>query len=236
MALLISGMLLPVACSSDQEPEPVVTEAPTQHLGLWESLKRSNTGMGDAIELVGNGSTRRFRVSMSDARYHIEGDSLILHTIVPEGVEMDSADIPRIAMEFSITHDTLMRRLPPHTYWLERLAGERVPDRPIVGTWRVRRSTHNLTVHKFEQYGADGILHERMPGVMDPGFYTVSDDTLFLNYDGKPKKQIHFEIHGDTLSLANFRIRRDSLSDSLPPYRFSHYVKVDERAWYFLGQ
>lgn len=236
MAVLAFGMLLPVACSSDREPDPAVTEPPTQHLGLWESVKRSNTGMGDAIELEGNGSTRRFRVSMSDARYHIEGDSLIFHTIVPEGVQIDSADIPRIAMEFSISNDTLMRRLSTQTYWLERLAGERVLDNPIVGTWRVRRSTHNLTVHKFEQYGADGILHERMPGVMDLGFYTISNDTLILNYDGKPKKQIHYEIHGDTLSLAKFRIRRDSLSDSLPPFRFSHYVKVDDRAWYFLGQ
>ena len=236
MAALAVGMLVPGACSSDLEPEPEVAEAPTRHLGLWESVKRSHTGMGDAIELEGNGSTRRFRVNMSDAHYHIEGDSLVFDAIISDGVEIDSGDIPRVAMAFSIAHDTLIRRLPANTYWLERLASERVEDNPIVGTWRVRRSTHSLTVHKFEQYGADGIVHERTPGVMDTGFYTISNDTLFLNYDDKPKKQIHYEINGDTLSIANFRISRDSLSDSLLPYRFSHYVRVGDKAWYYLGE
>lgn len=236
MVMLTVGLLLAGACSNDQEPDSGVTEAPTRHLGLWESVKRSNTGMGDAVEFEANGTTRRFRVSVNDVFYRIEGDSLIYRGIVPEGVQLDSADIPRVAVKFNVTRDTLMKINPPHTYWLERIAGERVPGRPIVGSWRVRRSTHNITIHKFEQYGADGILHERTPGVMDEGFYSISSDTLFLMYEDKPKRQIHFEIFGDTLSLARFPIIRDSLSDSVPPYFFSRYVRVGDRAWYFLGE
>jgi hypothetical protein len=236
-AVLLAGILVFTGgCSSDSTPEIEVAEVSDRHLGLWESVKVSATGMGDAIELEANGSTRRFRLNVNNARYKVLGDSLIFYALVPEGIEVDSADIPRAAMKFTVTRDTLVRHVPPHTYWLERLPSERDPDNLLVGTWRVRRSTHNLTVHKFERYSADGLIYERTPGVMDQGFYGISADTLFLNYDDRPKKEIHYEINGDTLAIARFRVPVDSLSDSLRPYYFSRYVRVGDRAWYYRGE
>ena len=100
-ALVAIGTL--TACSEPAEPPS------TAHVGLWESVWRGPGGAANSFQLDADSIVTRYYMKAFDFTYEISGDSLHMEPIVPDSLKPDPDSVIRLAVQWAIEGDTLIR-------------------------------------------------------------------------------------------------------------------------------
>lgn len=193
MVGMLAGICLSNACSSD-----VSVNSPEEDLrlvGKWESVARSNGGIGATFEFLGDGSATFTPGALVDFTYRLEGSRLFRSFEDP-----DTGSESETIVDIQISADTMIQRIAEtgQETVLVRVGSAEAGRPPIVGTWSF---DHSAGVTAFEIFTADGELHLRVPFVTVHGRYTLSNDTLTIELERQGRADFRYSIDGSTLTL-----------------------------------
>lgn len=185
----------------------------TDLVGLWESGKTSQGGIGQTLEFRADGTFVEATTVIVDAYYRIVGDRLVVGE-QPPGAEPDTGKASRIRIE----GDQLIQTGPDGAEVHKERVGRPEEGQPaIVGVWQYRHYTGAIA---FERFTAEGRMNFRLPMVSSVGRYVPQADGLLLTRPNRPKVKVTARLRGDELSLSG--------SDG----RTTEYQRVKAGAWY----
>jgi hypothetical protein len=164
-------------------------------LGTWTSVVRTKGGVATVVEFRPDGTFVSSYETMLDCSYRMQDGQLTLTATDPK-TGQTSADLAEARVE----GDTLVIKAPwdGTQYEMLRSGTRRPADPPIVGKWISGAQGARPARAEFT---TDGKFFFRQRLKSASGNYTVSGDSLTLNFEGSPPQTGRFRIEGDSLVL-----------------------------------
>jgi hypothetical protein len=179
-------------------------------VGTWTSVARGKGGVATVVEFRPDGSFVSSYDTILDCSYKLQGDQLVISTVDARSGQT-SADFA----EARFDGDALVLKAPwdGTEYAMQRAQPKRQADPAIVGRW-VSGATGPHPA--FADFAPDGKLsfRQRLKSVV--GKYSVSSDSLTLNFEGSPAQKGTFKIEGDSLILTPEKGARQVFTKTAP--------------------
>ena len=179
------------ACAGDLGVDGLTED--TSLVGKWESVARSQGGIGHTFEFHSDSTASLTPGAMVDFTYRLEGAQLVMVFTDPS-----SGSVTEDTVEVHISGDTMIQR-DPESGQETRLVRSKAPEAgnpPIVGAWSFEHYTGGTA---FQIFTADGKAHLRVPFDVERGRFTVSGHTLTLFM--KETLVYRYTIDGAVLTL-----------------------------------
>lgn len=192
---LLPAMLLFASSQSSAQTRSQTTAppaaAPSPLAGTWESLDRSQGGIGSIMIFAPGDSVKAIVSVMVDGRYTRDGNR----------VQLTHDDGNRTELTVAITGDTLVQTTAGKSVSMIRVSGSG-PDSGIVGRWRFPYEAPQMpVVLGTMEYTADGVNRLRLPLQTRAGTYSISGSELTVRLPDAPPQTGTFSIDGDVLTL-----------------------------------
>lgn len=166
-------------------------------VGQWESVARSEGGVGTAIQFKPNGSVVAITVAMVEFKYSIDGDQLESRFVEPETGKVD--DEPSTST-IRFDQDTLVKRDGPGE-GQEVVMKRARPARPgvprIVGQW----SYPAFGATAFVTFTTKGDMLLRIPMSMRKGTWSAEGINLTIAYEGQRASRATYGIENGVLTI-----------------------------------
>ena len=186
-------------------------------VGLWESTKTSQGGLGHAMEFRPDGPFVEATVVIVEMPYRVSGDRLIIgeEPSGPDGAKGKSAT-------FRFDGDALLETDPAGSVLRrERLPGQPARPSSVVGDWRY---CHYVGVIAYQRFTEAGKLLLRLPMTSSTGRYALEGDALTLSGREQPDARFKAVVQGENLVVSDGK--------GGP----AEYRREPTGAWYDLGR
>ncbi len=174
---------------------PAPAAASAALLGQWESVARTEGGIGNILEFHPDGRVSQISASMVDADYTIEGDWLRTVWKDPNTGKTSEIDTQ---VEFE-GRDRFLERASDGTgdSWSERIGDAPRASSPIVGQWCY---IYLDLLPSYREFTRDKMFN-RLPVVVLRGRYSVAGDALTVQMQDQPPGQYPFRIENGLLLI-----------------------------------
>jgi hypothetical protein len=164
-------------------------------LGTWTSVARGKGGVATVVEFRPDGSFVSSYDTILDCSYKLQGDQLVISTI-----DARSGQTSAGFAEAHVAGDALVLKAPwdGTEYTMQRAEPKRQADPPIVGRWVSGAGGPHPA---FAEFTPDGKLSFRQRLTSAKGKYSVSGNSLVLNFEASPAQNGTFTIEADSLIL-----------------------------------
>ncbi len=174
---------------------PTQSEQKVSIVGKWESVSRSEGGIGSTLEFLSDSTINLTPGAMIDFTYHLNRARLVMFLTNP-----GTGEVLENSVNVHITADSMIQSDPKsgqETRFV-RLERAKVDTLPIVGTWSFKHSTGGMA---FQVFTADGDAYLRVPFRTDRGIYTISGESLTIFIEGQDSRKVRYAIDGAMLTL-----------------------------------
>lgn len=187
-------ILLVAAVLALGQPTPVPSPGPSI-LGQWESVARTQGGIGNILELRADGRVTQISVAMGEADYVVEGEWLRMFWKDPETGKISEVDT-RIEFEGS---DRFLEKGEDGggDAWSERIGEPVRGQSPLIGQWC---SIYLDTLTTYREF-TPGRMYNRLPIQTLRGRYSISGEKLDVQIDGQPPGQYPFRLENGLLVI-----------------------------------
>jgi len=167
-------------------------------IGKWESVNRSNTGIGSSYVFYSNGKFDFITGAMIDYIYHVKNDRLITTfvNVFNKRVKKDTSLI-------EIKNDTLNQnnisngKITKKVY--TRVNNESGNKFSIIGKWKSQNEAGQTAFYNFTE---DGVLYFRLPFEIKKGTFTINENNISFNFKNRTTTE-SFRIKDEFLTLFN---------------------------------
>lgn len=168
---------------------PLIGKASESIVGEWLPLERTGDGLGVAKTYGKDGSVQASYGALSNYRYNLVGEKLILSS-PPQEPSVFYIDLKGSSL--------ILADISGNRQKLTRLSGDGKSG--IVGKWSGDHHTGRNQIMHF----TDGRnCYVSVPIVTEKGTYIVKGDNLTETFKGKKAERWKWEIHNDVLSMAS---------------------------------
>ena len=165
-------------------------------VGKWEAVVRTSSGIGKSLDLRADGTLTGSLGAMVDARYRVEGDTLIT-TYTDE----KSGRTQEAKMKIRFDRDTLVETNlagPGEEVRMKREGPRKEGVPPIVGTWSTPKPPGGTAYLTFT---SDGDEIFRYPIKTFSGKWSSMGTLLTLSYEGTPGQISNYTIENGILTI-----------------------------------
>ncbi len=182
MNLITAVLASALACQSVNDERLV---------GLWESEKTSDGGIGNNIEFRRDGSFIAAVIVLADMYYKVQDGKLYLGMNKEDPMSLNAGPEISIENEFLIFswHDgnkEVRRRMLPKD------------DDSVIGAYKYRHYSNGVA---YERFTSDGTFNFRLPMRSSRGCYRQNNSEIELNMPGEKINTIQYSFSGDKLVL-----------------------------------
>jgi len=167
-------------------------------IGKWESINRSNTGIGSSYVFYSNGKFDFITGAMIDYIYHIKNDRLIT-TFVN-------------VFNKRVKKDTSFIEIKDNTLYQKEIANGKITNKiytrvnkdyinkfSIIGKWKSQNEAGQTAFYNFTE---DGMLYFRLPFEIKKGTFTIKGNNISFNFKNRTISE-SFRIKDEFLTLFN---------------------------------
>jgi hypothetical protein len=187
-------LALCLAVAPEQAPTPVTADA---LLGQWESVVRTDEGVGNVLEFFPDGRVSQISTSMGEADYRVVDDRLVTTWKDPATGRISEVET---RIEFEGNQKFLEKggdEASGGDNWSDRIGDAPPKGSPLSGQWC------SLFLESLPAYREfkDGRMYNRLPVVVLRGHYAASGDVLTVTMQDQPPGQYPFRIENGILSI-----------------------------------
>ncbi len=167
-------------------------------IGRWESVNRSNTGIGSSYVFYSDGNFDFITGAMIDYIYHIKNDRLITTfvNVFDKLVKKDTSFI-------EIRSDTLYQKKISNGKITNKVYTRVNPDGgnklSIIGKWKSKNVAGQTAFYNFTE---DGVLYFRLPFKIKKGTFTIKGNNISFNFQNRTTSE-NFRIKDEFLTVFN---------------------------------
>jgi hypothetical protein len=175
-------------------PAPVTADA---LLGQWESIVRTDEGVGNILEFFADGRVSQISTSMGEADYRVVDDRLVTTWKDPATGRVSEVETQ---IEFEGSRKFLEKggdEASGGDTWSDRIGDAPSDGSPLGGQWC------SLFLERLPAYREfkNGRMYNRLPVVVLRGRYAVSGDVLTVTMQDQPSGQYPFRLENGILSI-----------------------------------
>ena len=179
--------------------------------GTWESVSRSQGGIGQILELRRDGTAIRRAAAMVDFTYKLDGDRLVASFTDPK-----TGKVQETVHHVRFEGDRLIQSAQGRDLKLTRVQPGRPGSPQIVGVWSY---PHEAGGTALVMYTPDSRMVFRLPMRSDRGTWSGAPTELTMSFSGP--RTLRYHVDGDRLVLTDdqgktHEYRRAELADYPP--------------------
>ena len=176
------------------DPPAAAPAAPGSLIGSWESVDRTAGGVGEYVEFKPDGTMVQISAAMGDARYRLDGDSLLTFW-----TDRATGKVSVLANRVELEGEALVQR-DEQGNLVNRMERSRSRGKsaPLAGIWCSDDGPGLTTLTEFTE---DGRMFVRLPIRSLPGRYWLSGDSLAVELQGSDRREFKYQVKGDEFTI-----------------------------------